>query len=278
MQARQESNSKGIDVSRYQNVTSWQSVRDSGISFVIIKSTEGTGFVDGSFTSHLQGAKSVGMKVGVYHFCRAKDTNSAIQEADFFISTINSVGGFGVLDIAPVLDLETPEGASRDNVVQICRTWIERVKSASGMQPILYSFPSFADTYLDSSLADIPLWLANYNVQQPADRAGWSRWTFLQYSEQGKVSGIEGYVDLDEYDGDIGNYNGRLEDEENMPMKLDDWAWQELDSFVGDAYNEGIITDWYWVQRVRDHAMTLTEGWLIKTLIDERRRKKALGQ
>lgn len=279
MQARNLSNSKGIDVSKYQNVTDWKYVRDAGISFVIIKSTEGIESIDLSFQSHLSGAKSVGMKVGVYHFCRAKDVQSAIQEADFFISVINSAGGFDVLDIAPALDIETPEGANRDNVVAICRAWVERVKQVSGMQPVLYSYPFFADQYLDASLADIPLWLANYDVQQPNDRAGWCRWTFLQYSEKGKVPGIDGYVDLDEFDGDIANYNGRLqtEDEENMPMKLDDWAWQELDAFVGDAYNEGIISDWSWVQCVRDHAMTLTEGWLIKTVIDERRRKKVLG-
>jgi lysozyme len=279
LQSRNLRNSKGIDISHYQTISNWNAVKDSGISFVIIKSTEGSGVIDSSFQSHLNGAKSVGMKVGVYHFCRAKDIQSAIQEADFFISVINSVGGFGVLDIAPALDIETPEGASRDNVVAICRAWVERVKQASGMQPLLYSFPSFADQYLDASLADIPLWYAYYNADQPSDKAGWSQWTFMQYSEKGHVPGIDGFVDLDEYSGDIDNYNGHLEDEFDMDKILDypDWAWVELDKYVGDAYNESIVSDWYWVQRVRDKQLQYKELLLLKVLIDERRRNKALG-
>lgn len=277
MQARNATNSKGIDISHYQNVTSWQQVHNSGISFVIIKSTEGSSCIDQSLQSHLAGAKSVGIKVGVYHFCRAKDTQSAIQEADFFVSTINSIGGFGLLDIAPVLDLETPEGASRANVVSICRTWIERVKQLSGVQPMIYSFPSFSDEFLDNCLADIPLWLADYSNDTPPNHCGWNRWTFIQFSEKGQIEGIDGYVDMDEFDGDIQNYRLQVEDDENMPMKIDDWAWVELIKYVGDAYNDGSITSWAWVQKTKDRQLTLTECTLLKVLIDERRRTKALG-
>jgi lysozyme len=278
MQARNVANSKGIDISHYQTVENWSAVRNSGISFVIIKSTEGSSGIDQSLQSHLSGAKSVGIKVGVYHFCRAKDTQSAIQEADFFVSTINSIGGFGILDIAPVLDLETPEGASRANVVSVCRTWIERVKQLSGVQPMLYSFPSFADEFLDNTLADIPLWLADYSHDTPPNHAGWSQWTFLQYSEKGRVTGIDGYVDMDEFDGDIQNYRIQMEDEDNMPMKIDDWAWAELEKTFGDAYNDGTITSWAWIQKTKDRQLTLTDCILLKVLIDERRRTKALGQ
>lgn len=268
--------SLGIDVSAYQGIQDWNCIKESGISFVFIKSTEGFTFVDEKFKSNLQGAKSAGLKVGVYHFCRASDISSALHEADFFIDVIKSVGGFSVLDIAPVLDLETPEGATKDNVTAICKAWIERVKFASGMQPILYSYPSFADQYLDVSLADIPLWLANYSndpIFQPMDHAGWTRWTFLQYSEEGKVPGIDGYVDMNEYMGNIQDYSWKIivEDEDNMAMNLTEDQWQRLNNVIGQHYNAGIVTDWGWMEKIHSRTLTATEMAFLNCLIEAKK-------
>lgn len=49
----------------------------------------------------------------------------------------------------------------------------------------------------------------------------------------------------------------------------------ELDTWLGDAYNEEIITDWKWVQDAQDRKLTYADLLLLKVLIDERRRKKA---
>lgn len=67
------------------------------------------------------------------------------------------------------------------------------------------------------------------------------------------------------------------EEDDEMDKVLDyaDWAWNELDQYVGDAYNDKIIEDWAWVQKVRDKKLTYKELLLLKVLIDERRRKKA---
>ncbi|MBU7316171.1 peptidoglycan recognition protein family protein [Paenibacillus oleatilyticus] len=64
------------------------------------------------------------------------------------------------------------------------------------------------------------------------------------------------------------------DDEMNKVLDYDDWAWTELDKYMGDAYNEGIIEDWKWVQQVRDHTMTYKDLLLLKILIDDRRHKK----
>ncbi|MDQ0913860.1 hypothetical protein [Paenibacillus sp. V4I5] len=52
-------------------------------------------------------------------------------------------------------------------------------------------------------------------------------------------------------------------------------AWDDLNEYLGLAYNDGIITDWKWVQSVRDKSMVYKDLILLKILIDERRRKKA---
>lgn len=279
MQSRKKGNSIGIDISHYQTISDWQTVKDSGISFAFLKATEGSYSTDNTFQSHLEGAKSVGIYIGAYHFCRATNPESAVKEADFFIETINNAGGFSILDLPPTLDIETNEGANGDNISAICRAWINRVKEAAGKQPILYTYPSFADQYLDKSLGDIPLWLANYN-SEINDHAGWTEWLFLQYEDSGSVPGISGHVDMDEYNGNIEDYvkqiNGTQEDDEDMDKVLDypDWAWQELNTYIGNAYNDSIIDTWDWVQKVRDKTLTYKDLLLLKILIDERRRTK----
>jgi hypothetical protein len=60
----------------------------------------------------------------------------------------------------------------------------------------------------------------------------------------------------------------------NKVLEYDQWAWDELDKYVGDAYNDKTIDDWKWVQAVREKTLTYKDLLLLKILIDERRRKQ----
>lgn len=42
----------GIDVSMWQGSIDWETVKESGVEFVIIKATEGTNYVDPFFVTH----------------------------------------------------------------------------------------------------------------------------------------------------------------------------------------------------------------------------------
>lgn len=64
------------------------------------------------------------------------------------------------------------------------------------------------------------------------------------------------------------------EDEVNKVLEFADWAWKELHQYVGAAYNEKIITDYLWVEKVVKKKLTYGELILLKVLIDERRRTK----
>jgi len=66
-------------------------------------------------------------------------------------------------------------------------------------------------------------------------------------------------------------------DEMDRVLEYDQWAWDELNEYVGAAYNDDIIGDWSWVQKVRDKKLTYRELLLLKVLIDERRRTKERG-
>ncbi len=64
------------------------------------------------------------------------------------------------------------------------------------------------------------------------------------------------------------------EDDMNKVLDYEEWAWKELDTYLGNAYNDKIINEWSWVQKVRDHKLTYSDLLLLKVLIDERRRAK----
>lgn len=201
MQAIDMSNAKGIDVSNYDTNVDWAKVKAAGYSFAFIKSTEGVTFVDQEFSRSYSNARANSIITGPYHY--ARPYNDAIKEADFFVDTVRSFNGFQNGDLPPVLDIESNAGLGRAEIVRWCRTFINRVKDRTGLQPMLYTYLYFAKDYLDESLGDVPLWFARYGVNSPEDVAGWSKWTFLQYSDTGAVDGVNATaVDLNFFYGD----------------------------------------------------------------------------
>ncbi|GBF34798.1 1,4-beta-N-acetylmuramidase [Desulfocucumis palustris] len=207
MQERSVENSRGIDVSRWQGDINWSLVKKDGISFAFIKATEGVDYEDNKFSQNLRGAGEAGILTGAYHFCTPSDPEDAVKEARHFIDVIKKHGGFGVLDLPPVIDIEQNKGLNKKQISDIVRVWIDIVKEESGAGPILYSYWHFIQDYLDHGLSDVPLWLAHYHHRQPPDSPVWKSWLFLQFTDKGRVSGIEGNVDMNEFHGDTAKLN-----------------------------------------------------------------------
>ena len=87
---------QGIDCSKYQGrrnpdgswtaTIDWRKVADSGVKFVYIRAAYGADYVDPLFQDHWDGAKSVGLLRGAYHFCRAHQ--SAQAQVDLMLGTV----------------------------------------------------------------------------------------------------------------------------------------------------------------------------------------------
>jgi lysozyme len=190
-------NAQGIDVSHFQGTVSWQQVQQAGVLFAIAKATDGLTFTDPDFAANWAGMKEAGLLRGAYHFFEPAD--DAAQQAEYFLSVVQLESG----DLPPVLDVETA-AATSEALWQGVQTWLEQVEAATGVQPILYMSPGFANEYAaPSSLAAYPLWVAEYGVSQPMLPTGWTTWLIWQYSESGAVNGVTGAVDLDEVNGPI---------------------------------------------------------------------------
>ena len=92
----------GIDVSQFNNAINWQTVKNAGIQYVIIRaggrffgSTNGRIYVDDNFKANITQAVKYGFKIGVYFYTAAINTTEAWDEANF---CINSLKDYGVAD------------------------------------------------------------------------------------------------------------------------------------------------------------------------------------
>lgn len=188
---------RGIDASHYQSTIDWEQVHADGITFAIVKATEGREDVDPNFEANWKALEDLPIVRGAYHFFYP--AIDAEAQADHFIATVKLKPG----DLPPVLDVEKSQALAAGTIDEDVRLWLTKVEAAFGVKPILYSDPHFIDTYLGEAFADYPLWLAEYTDAPPSPPEGWDRWTFWQSTQAGTVPGVEPEVDLNEYRGTV---------------------------------------------------------------------------
>jgi len=197
----------GIDVSKYQNVIDWSSVKEMKVNdiqvvFVFIKATEGLGNEDAFFQRNWRKAKMAGVIRGAYHFFLA--TKSGKEQAENFINSVD----IGPGDLPPVLDIEQSYGVSSDKLRERVKEWMETVQNYYGIMPIIYTNVEFYKQYLKDDFDRYPLWVAHY-LQKERPRI-YRDWSFWQHSEGGRVNGIVTKVDFNVFNGDSAEFKKLL--------------------------------------------------------------------
>jgi lysozyme len=189
----------GIDVSKYQSVIDWQSVKDMNvnnvqISFVFIKATEGLDDEDDYFSRNWRKAKSAGLIRGAYHYFLA--TKSGRDQAENFINSVKLETG----DMPPVLDIEHSYGVEANVLRDRLKEWLETIQNYYGVMPIIYTNVEFYKQFLKDDFDGYPLWVAHY-LQKERPHI-YRDWTFWQHDEGGRVNGIFTKVDFNVFSGD----------------------------------------------------------------------------
>lgn len=190
----------GIDVSHFQVNTDWDEVSKNGVKFAFIKATDGISWTNACFEHDMTYSKINGIIRGPYHFFRP-DKGARVQ-AEHFLSLIGDYD----FELPVVLDWEPTETTWSATVqLQGAIRFLELVESRLGRTPILYSSPAFMNSMGNPlSLARYPLWISHYGVTVPSIPTPWTDWKFWQYSESGKVPGIQSMaVDLDCFNGSL---------------------------------------------------------------------------
>lgn len=228
---------QGIDVSSYQAKLNLAKVE---ADFVLIKATGGTSYTNPYYTTMAQQALSSGKLIGFYHYAsgvstgtsKTKAKKAAKAEADYFIKKVNktvktSSGNVNLIgNSILVLDWE---GDALQSGVTYAKAFLDRVKSKTGVTPIIYMSKDVTRTYNWSSVAKTyPLWAAEYAygtysdykkymgytsgyMEEPwTDSYGFGAWSngplIYQYMSVGHLSGYSGDLDLDTFYGDISDW------------------------------------------------------------------------
>jgi len=189
----------GIDVSTFQGTIDWDKVKTEKLDFAMIRigyrgSSEGTIQADDMYKTNLKGAKSAGLKVGVYFFSQANTTDEAVEEAKYVIRHIRGRG----ITYPVVFDMEYMENDRISNLTDKERTQIAdafcTIIKNNGYTPMIYGNQKWLLRDINLSfLTKYYTWLAHYSdtTNYPYTYKMW------QYSDSGKISGIKNHADLD---------------------------------------------------------------------------------
>ncbi len=241
---------KGIDVSRWNQITDYDAVRDAGVEYAIVKVNNSGNVADARFFEHVAGFKAAGIPIlGGYNYCYANTPEKAKKASDSFVKLATSQ------DIDMMwLDLEDAcmrgLGSRILDIINIYRHTAE----AAGMKFGIYTGGSFYNPCLKRympELSNIPFWWARYpstkarivsddipttkNLPTNLDLDGW------QFSSTCIIPGAKGYIDL----------NVWFENEpfrnilEEIPVEYNPFTEPTVTVTAGTMGNDANWTLWY---------------------------------
>lgn len=197
---------RGIDVSSYQGNIDWETVKNAGVEFAILKVIRKDLNPDKQFETNWRECMNAGIKVqGVYNYTYAITVDKAVNDATRVIQILSGRKAMVWLDVEDTC--LTHLGHTLIDIINAYKAVIEAAECTFGV----YTGLCFYESYIKPYAADIncPFWIARYpstrtmNVQDNPDESktpaiahtlyGW------QYSSAGSVPGINGNVDMDFY-------------------------------------------------------------------------------
>lgn len=188
----------GIDVSHDQGQIDWGKVKSSNIDFVYHKATDGITYTDNMFHVNAKALEKEKIPFGAYHFFEPED--DPYLQAQNYIRSIKNIK----LSLIPMVDVEIIRSVTAQKIKTNLLIFLNEIEKETGCKPMIYSYGDFWKSYITAEFNDYIFWLADYSktINKPTGLKNLQLW---QYSQEGKVSGIRNYVDLDVIlDGKLG--------------------------------------------------------------------------
>jgi lysozyme len=197
---------RGVDVSSYQEDVDFKKFAEQGISFAYIKATEGASHVDESFKEKWQAVGDTEIVAGAYHYFSYKD--SGAKQAENFIETVGDLKG----RLIPAVDMELTveevyKPPEKEAVVKGLKAFLAVVEEKYDVKPLIYCKKDYYDTYLADDFSDYPLWVRNTWYPIWADFS--DNWYIWQYNDRGQLDGYSGEKFIDY---NMLNFKYRLDD------------------------------------------------------------------
>jgi lysozyme len=215
---RQKFPIRGIDISNFQANIDWNRIDPVEVNFVLMKATEGGDFKDKMFNSNWQNVRSRKLVTGAYHFftfCK-----SGQEQAKNYMDSVP----IAAHTLPPVIDLEFAGNCksvpTRSGLEKELNTFIDLVQQKYRKRPILYVTHEFYDAYLRDRYPNSPIWISDfYSFDKLPVLSDRKLWLFWQYSERGRVTGVNSPVDLDVFNGNRDEFDRLVNSEITRSIK-----------------------------------------------------------
>lgn len=186
----------GIDISRWQGDVDFEALSKSNVEFIMIRlggqdGMDGEYYIDSKFTRNMENAQKYGFDVGVYFYSYAYTQDEAIKQAKYVIENLKDYN----LKLPIVFDWECWNKFNKFkisfyDVTKVQDTFLNYVES-KGYKGARYGSKNYlTNVWQDSKHLT---WLAHY-ISETTYEGEYFMW---QRCDTGKVSGINGAVDVD---------------------------------------------------------------------------------
>lgn len=196
---------KGIDISYFQENIDFKKVKADGIEFIIPRCGYGKSNKDSKFSEYVAGALAAGIEVpAIYHFSYALNEENAREEARQAVKFAQEAGLPKETIIFFDLEYDSVDYAKKyavnlDKARCIAHTnaFCQEVQNHGYRTGIYANHDYLNRMYDDVTIKKYIFWYANWNGgKTPSVKCA-----FHQWSEKGRVNGINGNVDMDYYYG-----------------------------------------------------------------------------
>jgi len=197
----------GIDISVHNGNVNVKRVRDAGYKRIIIRAGYGKNNVDQKFIKNAEACVNLNEPAGIYWFSYALNEEMAANEAAFAVARAKKY--WQKCPVAYDLEYDTISYARKKGVsigkaqaTAFAAAFLKNV-IAAGYIPVLYTNKDYAKNYFDIPAIEkalgqrIYIWYARYTKSiSQEEKAACHIW---QKSSEGKVDGISGNVDINEF-------------------------------------------------------------------------------
>lgn len=201
----------GLDLSHWNTSVDFVKLFAGGYRFVILKATEGTGYIDPTFETRWKQARDAGLIVGAYHFFRSN--YSGLEQASHHLSvTFPMRTAFNGHVIPSCNDVETTDGVTVGTRVVRINDWHRAVRPENNGDSLCYSSPYLWQTLTNNMVLDVTGFTAHWtSALVPSWPAGWpvAKRKFWQWGVYPKnswvpaVPGVTGECDVIRYFGTL---------------------------------------------------------------------------